>query len=121
MDHERQRIAEDLRGVVAGEVLCDDASRALYATDGSLFEVWPLAVVRPRNVDDVAFTRAILDDLETVARVDPRRVFATGMSNGAMMAYRVAAELSDRIAAIAPVGGPMGIEECAPEIGRAHV
>ena len=56
MDQERQRIAEDLRGVVAGEVLCDDASRALYATDGSLFEVWPLAVVRPRSVDDVAAT-----------------------------------------------------------------
>ena len=56
MDQEQQRIAEDLRGVVAGEVLCDDASRALYATDGSLFEVWPLAVVRPRSVDDVAAT-----------------------------------------------------------------
>ena len=56
MDQERQRIAEDLRGVVAGEVLCDDASRALYATDGSLFEVWPLVVVRPRSVDDVAAT-----------------------------------------------------------------
>ena len=67
-----------------------------------------------RNVDDVAFTREILDDLATVATIDARRVFATGMSNGAMMAYRVAAELSDRIAAIAPVGGPMGIEECAP-------
>ena len=56
MDQERQRIAEDLRGVVGGEVLCDDAARALYATDGSLFEVWPLAVVRPRAVDDVAAT-----------------------------------------------------------------
>ena len=56
MDQERQRIAEDLRGVVGGEVLCDDAARSLYATDGSLFEVWPLAVVRPRAVDDVAAT-----------------------------------------------------------------
>jgi FAD/FMN-containing dehydrogenase/Fe-S oxidoreductase len=56
MDQEQQRIAEDLRGVVAGEVLCDDAARALYATDASLFEVWPLVVVRPRSVDDVAAT-----------------------------------------------------------------
>ena len=56
MDHERTRIAEDLRGVVAGDVLCDDASRALYATDGSLFEVLPLAIVRPRGVEDVAAT-----------------------------------------------------------------
>jgi len=58
MDHERTRIAEDLRGVVAGDVLCDDASRALYATDGSLFEVLPLAIVRPRGVEDVAATVA---------------------------------------------------------------
>ena len=49
MDAERSRIEEDLRGVVSGEVLCDDARRSLYATDGSLFEVLPLAVVRPRS------------------------------------------------------------------------
>lgn len=67
------------------------------------------------KVDDVAFTRSILDDLESVANVDTRRVFATGMSNGAMMAYRLASELSDRIAAIAPVGGPMGTAECQPK------
>jgi polyhydroxybutyrate depolymerase len=66
------------------------------------------------NVDDVAFTRALLDDLAKVVNVDQRRVFATGMSNGAMMAYRLASELSDRIAAIAPVSGPMGTKECHP-------
>ena len=66
------------------------------------------------NVDDVAFTRALLDDLATVANVDQRRVFATGMSNGAMMSYRLASELSDRIAAIAPVAGPMGLQDCRP-------
>lgn len=67
-----------------------------------------------QNIDDVAFTRALLDDLATVARIDQDRVYATGMSNGAMMAYRLASELSDRIAAIAPVGGPMGTAECRP-------
>jgi polyhydroxybutyrate depolymerase len=67
-----------------------------------------------RNIDDVGFTRQVLDDLASVANIDPRRIFATGMSNGAMMAYRLAAELSDRIAAIAPVAGPMGTEECRP-------
>jgi polyhydroxybutyrate depolymerase len=70
-----------------------------------------------QKIDDVAFTRRILDDLEDVANVDRRRIFATGMSNGAMMAYRLASELSDRIAAIAPVGGPMGTKDCHP--GRA--
>ena len=58
MDREQQRgrIEEDLRGIVAGEVLCDAASLSLYATDASLSEVWPLAVVRPRTADDVAAT-----------------------------------------------------------------
>jgi FAD/FMN-containing dehydrogenase/Fe-S oxidoreductase len=58
MDREQQRgrIEEDLRGIVAGEVLCDAASLSLYATDASLSEVWPLAVVRPRTTDDVAAT-----------------------------------------------------------------
>jgi polyhydroxybutyrate depolymerase len=57
------------------------------------------------KVDDVAFTRALLDDLAEVANVDPKRVYATGMSNGAIMCYRLASQLSDRIAAIAPVAG----------------
>lgn len=61
-----------------------------------------------RGVDDVEFTRRILDDLGDLVNVDARRVYATGMSNGAMMAYRLASELSDRIAAIAPVAGTMG-------------
>ena len=58
MDREQQRgrIEEDLRGIVAGEVLCDAASLSLYASDASVSEVWPLAVVRPRTADDVAAT-----------------------------------------------------------------
>lgn len=67
-----------------------------------------------RKIDDVAFTRALLDDLATVVAVDARRVYATGMSNGAMMAHRLGAELSERIAAIAPVAGPIGIGSCTP-------
>jgi polyhydroxybutyrate depolymerase len=41
-------------------------------------------------------------------------VFATGLSNGGIMTYRVACELSDRIAAIAPVGGPLQFPACNP-------
>lgn len=62
------------------------------------------------NVDDVEFTRRVLDDLAEHFTVDRKRVYATGMSNGAMMAYRLASELSDRIAAIAPVAGTMGVK-----------
>jgi polyhydroxybutyrate depolymerase len=67
------------------------------------------------NVDDVGFTRAVLDDLAKVANVDAKRVFATGMSNGAIMCYWLASELSDRIAAVAPVSGPMGTATCNPK------
>jgi len=56
MDRDPQRIGEDLRGLVSGEVLCDPVGRRLYATDASLAEVWPLAVVRPRTSEDVAAT-----------------------------------------------------------------
>jgi polyhydroxybutyrate depolymerase len=58
-----------------------------------------------QNIDDVGFVRALLDEVARRLPVDASRVYATGLSNGAMMSYRLAAELSDRIAAIAPVGG----------------
>jgi polyhydroxybutyrate depolymerase len=67
-----------------------------------------------QNIDDVAFVRAVLDDLTASAKIDAKRVYATGMSNGAIFSYRLADELSDRIAAIAPVSGTMGSETCHP-------
>lgn len=69
------------------------------------------------NVDDVGFVRALLDDLATAVSVDADRVFATGLSNGGIMAHYLASELSDRIAAIAPVGGPLMLEK--PRNSRA--
>jgi polyhydroxybutyrate depolymerase len=66
------------------------------------------------HVDDVGFVRAVLDDLERVLNVDRRRIYATGGSNGAMLCYRLASELSERIAAIAPVAGTMGSKTCHP-------
>ena len=66
-------------------------------------------------VDDVAFIDALLDDLAQVVPVETRRIYVTGISNGAILAYRLASELSERIAAIAPVAGPMGTETCTPK------
>lgn len=65
--------------------------------------------------DDVGFIGRLLDDLGTVVQVDEKRVYACGMSNGGMMCYRLAAELSDRIAAIAPVAGTLAIDESKPK------
>lgn len=56
MDPERQRIEEDLRGLVAGDVFCDPLHVQLYATDASNYELRPLGVVRPRTTADVAAT-----------------------------------------------------------------
>lgn len=67
------------------------------------------------RADDVAFIGKLLDDLGTVVEVDEKRVYACGMSNGGMMCYRLAAELSDRIAAIAPVAGTIAIGESKPK------
>jgi polyhydroxybutyrate depolymerase len=67
------------------------------------------------KADDVAFIGKVLDDLGSVVTIDKKRVFACGMSNGAMMCYRLAAEMSDRIAAIAPVAGTIALEESKPK------
>jgi FAD/FMN-containing dehydrogenase/Fe-S oxidoreductase len=53
MDQERQRIQEDLRGLLDGDVRCDDIFVQMYANDASIYEIRPLGVIRPRNVSDV--------------------------------------------------------------------
>jgi polyhydroxybutyrate depolymerase len=67
-----------------------------------------------RNVDDVGYVIALLADLARRTLIDQQRVYATGHSNGGMMAYRLAAEQADRIAAIVPVGGAMKVDRFAP-------
>jgi polyhydroxybutyrate depolymerase len=63
-----------------------------------------LAAVR-RGTPDVAFVDALIKDLKTRFPMDERRIYATGFSNGASMAFRVARERADLVAAIAPVAG----------------
>lgn len=59
----------------------------------------------PDAPDDVQFFRDAIQQLEQTACVDTRRIYVTGFSGGARMASALACELSDRIAAIAPVAG----------------
>ncbi len=58
-----------------------------------------------QGIDDVAYVAALLADLKTAFVIDERRVYATGISNGAAMAHRLACQLPGGIAAIAPVAG----------------
>ncbi len=53
MDQQRSRIQEDLRGLITGEVRCDDVFVQLYASDASIYEVRPLGVIAPRSTADV--------------------------------------------------------------------
>lgn len=57
------------------------------------------------GVDDVGFVADLLDELASRTPIDVNRIYATGHSNGGMMSFRLGAEIPDRLAAIAPVGG----------------
>ena len=60
--------------------------------------------------NDVQFIAALIDKLITEDHVDRKRVYATGLSNGAIFSERLGCALSDRIAAIAPVAGPLPVD-----------
>ncbi len=71
----------------------------------------------PRNHDDVGFIAALIRHLETTLAVDPTRIYATGMSNGAMFVQRLGCELSEMLAAIGPVDGTLPsalAQRCTP-------
>jgi len=70
------------------------------------------------SVDDVSFTRAMITSVAGDYCIDAKRTFATGFSNGGFLAYRLACELSDKIAAVAPVSGGLHIEVSACKPGR---
>lgn len=72
------------------------------------------------EVDDVAYLSALITAFVRDHAVDDKRVYVTGMSNGAMMSYSAACELSDRVAAFGPVAGllPEGsADACKPKRG----
>ena len=66
------------------------------------------------EVDDVGFINALMDTLIRDYRADEQRLYVTGFSNGAIMGYRLACELSDRIAAVAVAAPPGLMDACAP-------
>lgn len=66
-----------------------------------------------RNVDDIGFVSKLIDDLSQELNINRHRIYATGMSNGAIFVHRLACELSPRIAAIAAIAGTI-----APEIAK---
>jgi polyhydroxybutyrate depolymerase len=68
-----------------------------------------------KNMDEITFVQQILVDLKTIIVIDTKRIYATGFSNGAMLSYRLACEMSDTFAAIAPVSGVLVYSPCQPQ------
>lgn len=66
----------------------------------------------PGGVDDLAFVRDILKDLGDHFTIDPRRIYATGFSGGARMVSKLACELGETLAAVAPVAGVQFPSDC---------
>jgi polyhydroxybutyrate depolymerase len=73
------------------------------------------AYAMEKNVDDVGFISAIIDDLVASGKADPKRIYVSGMSNGGMMSHRLALALPGKIAAIAPVVGALFGDEQTPK------
>ncbi|MFZ1626486.1 MAG: PHB depolymerase family esterase [Candidatus Moraniibacteriota bacterium] len=69
---------------------------------------------RDQKVDDVGFVRQVIADIERQANIDTGKIFATGMSNGGMMAHRLACDMADTFAAVASVAGTDGTPVCTP-------
>lgn len=104
MDPEQQRIEEDLRGLLQGDVRCDDLFTQLYASDASLYELRPLGVVRPRTVGDVVATMryASENQLPIFARGAGTGLAGESLGRGLILDFsrylrRIVADEGDRV------------------------
>lgn len=67
-----------------------------------------------QGVDDEGFMRALVAEMQRDACIDPKRVYATGLSNGGAMSHLLACNAADLFAATAPVSMGNGTRPCAP-------
>ena len=84
------------------------------AGSGTGWNVGPCCVA---NVDDVAFARDLVDQVQTTACIDPDRIYAVGIGTGGGMAYYLACRAADVFAAVAPAGFDLlaeNVASCAP-------
>ena len=75
------------------------------------------------KVDDVTFIKTLVNELKNSYAIDKTRIFAIGHSNGGMLAYRLACELSDTITAIGVQSASLGIKQCTPtnNVSAIHI
>lgn len=90
-----------------------DSAGILVAYPNGIDETWNIS--SPTGTDDVGFISALIDTVAAQYGIDFNRVYATGMSMGGFMSYRLACELPGRIAAIASVTGLQAFYPCNPD------
>jgi polyhydroxybutyrate depolymerase len=94
-----------------------DQEGYIVAYPNGIDNAWNSGGNPANEVDDVGFTRAVIDDLGVRGCIDLKRVYATGMSNGGGMSHRLACEAADVIAAVAPSSGQLALapSACTPQ------
>ena len=86
-------------------------------TQGPLGNNWNLGPCCVADVDDLAFARALVTDIERIACIDPDRVYAVGVLAGGGMAYHLACQAADVFAAVAPAAADLleeTVDDCRP-------
>jgi polyhydroxybutyrate depolymerase len=76
-----------------------------------------------RNINDVRFLEQVIDQVEVNYPVDKRRVYVVGMSNGGMMAYRLASEIPHKIAAVIAISAELAVDnfDAAKDVPVLHI
>jgi polyhydroxybutyrate depolymerase len=101
-------------------ILADQFSFLVVYPSGTQFPLqWRTRGKSNSNIDpmlDVIFISDLIDKLEGQFKIDPDRIYANGLSNGGGMSFKLACQLSSRIAAIGSVSGAYLLpwEECSP-------
>jgi len=84
---------------------------------GALGSAWNLGPCCVADVDDLAFSRALVAQVQMAACIDPRRIYAVGVLTGGGMVYSVACHSADLFAAVAPAAFDLlqeNVDECTP-------
>ena len=89
-----------------------------FSRFGGLFATWNAGKccgrARDNNIDDVGFIKTVIKSVSSEANIDSHRVFAIGMSNGGMMAYRLACDAPEVFRGIMSVAGTDNTNACRP-------
>jgi len=107
MEYTQMNMVADTSGFI---LVCPSAINSRWNSGIADNPNWPAP-----EVDDVGFINALIDTLSVNFSIDPERIYACGFSNGGFMSYKLACQLSHRIAAIASVGGIISagtVEQC---------